>query len=204
MRNRVEDPVPFGREILIGVAIIGVGLLILLSALLHVSLFSIICPLFLIALGAGLIIRLGRSEAGAVFRVTPIGDMRLRRGVPIADHEIWVGVADIDLDLAPDDLRPGETVFRIYGFVGDLDLRVPEGVGVSIWSLAFVTDAKVFGEQQTSILSPISFSTDGYAEAESKVRLEALAFVTDLKVRRMPGSARPGHAARAGGAALPL
>lgn len=188
MRNRVEDPVPFGREILIGVAIIGVGLLILLSALLHVSLFSIICPLFLIALGAGLIIRLGRSEAGAVFRVTPIGDMRLRRGVPIADHEIWVGVADIDLDLAPDDLRPGETVFRIYGFAGDLDLRVPEGVGVSIWSLAFVTDAKVFGEQQTSILSPISFSTDGYAEAESKVRLEALAFVTDLKVRRMPGS----------------
>ena len=64
-------------------------------------------------------------------------------------------------------------------------MLVPEGVGVSVSSTAFVTDARVLGQRQEGLLSPIRVVSDDYETAERKVRLELIFFVMELKVRQV-------------------
>jgi predicted membrane protein len=181
------------RQTIVGLGIIAVGLFVLISNLTGVNLCGAVCPLALILLGVALILRVRRTDPGTVFQVNLIGDVHLppagdarQEGKPVSNRELWVGIGDVDLDLEDKLIPAGETKFRVFGFVGEVNLRVPEGVGVSLSSLAFVTDAKILGFQQTHILTPIDFSSDGYEEIERKIRLEILAFVSDVRVRQTP------------------
>jgi lia operon protein LiaF len=94
-----------------------------------------------------------------------------------------VGIADVDFSPAEADIPFGETRLRLFGFVGDIDLRIPGGVGLSIASLAFLTEAKILGEQTSNFVTPFEYISPGYAEAERRIRLETTFFVADLKVR---------------------
>jgi len=78
----------------------------------------------------------------------------------------------------------GETEIRVFGFVGDVDLLVPEGVGITVSSTAFVTDARVLGQKRESIVVPFHQASDDYETAERKIRLEVTSFVADIKVKR--------------------
>jgi lia operon protein LiaF len=128
--------------------------------------------------------RTRRVDSDTDFSVKVIGDIRRRDGETLGDQEIWVGIADVNFFPAEADIPTGETRLRLLGFVGDIDLRIPESVGLSIASLAFVTDAKILGDKTTNIVTPFEYTSPGYAEAERKIRLEATFFVTDLKVWR--------------------
>jgi len=79
----------------------------------------------------------------------------------------------------------GETLIRIFSFVGDVRVSVPEGVGVSVSSMAFVTDVRGLGQKGDYIMTPFELSSDDYENAERRVRLETLAFVRNLRVRRV-------------------
>ena len=171
-----------------GIAIIVIGLLFLLSALTGFNLWGLICPAALILIGVALIVRTRRVDSNTDFSVKAIGDIRRRDGEKLKNQEIWVGIADVDFFPAEPDIPTGETRLRLLGFVGDLDLRIPEGVGLSIASLAFVTEAKILGNKTSNIVTPFEYASPGYAEAERKIRLEATFFVADIKVRRL---ARP-------------
>jgi lia operon protein LiaF len=63
-------------------------------------------------------------------------------------------------------------------------LIVPEDVGVSLSSSAFVSDVRLFGRKRDSILAPVRMTSENYETAERQVRLETTAFVGDVKVRR--------------------
>jgi hypothetical protein len=51
-------------------------------------------------------------------------------------------------------------------------------------SLAFVTDAKIFGDNTSHIVTPFEYTSPGYAEANRRIKLETTFFVVDLKIRR--------------------
>jgi lia operon protein LiaF len=167
-----------------GIVIIVIGLLFLISALTGFNVWSLICPAALILLGVALIVRTRRVDSDTDFSVKVTGDIRRRDGETLKNQEIWVGIADVDFFPAHADIPTGETRLRLLGFVGDLDLRIPEGVGLSIASLAFVTEAKILGDKTSNIVTPFEYATPGYDEAERKIRLEATFFVADIKVRR--------------------
>ncbi len=168
-----------------GIAIIVIGLLFLISALTGFNVWSLICPVALIVTGAALIVRARRADLDTGFSVKIIGDIHRRDNQMLRSQEIWVGIADVDFFPAEADIPSGETRLRLLGFVGDLDLRIPEGVGLSVASLAFVTDAKILGDKTSNIVTPFEYTSPGYAEAERRIRLEATFFVADIKVRRI-------------------
>lgn len=170
----------------VGIAVIVIGLLFLIGALTGINLWGLICPVALILAGVTLIVRARRVDSDTDFSVKLIGDIRRRDGEILRDQEIWVGIADVDFFPAEADIPTGEIRLRLLGFVGDIDLRIPENVGLSIASLAFVTDAKVMGDKTSNIVTPFEYTSPGYAEAERKIRLEITFFVADLKVRRLP------------------
>jgi lia operon protein LiaF len=170
----------------VGIGVIVIGLLFLIGALTGFNVWGLICPAALILAGVAVIVRARRVDSDTDFSVKLIGDIRRRDGEILRDQEIWVGIADVDFFPAEADIPTGETRLRLLGFVGDIDLRIPESVGLSIASLAFVTDAKVMGDKTSNIVAPFEYTSPGYAEAQRKIRLETTFFVADLKVRSTP------------------
>jgi lia operon protein LiaF len=168
----------------VGIAVIVIGLIFLIGALTGFNVWSLVCPAALILIGVALIVQTRRIRPDTDFSVKVIGDIRRRNGEMLKSQEIWVGIADVDFSPAEVAIPFGETRLRLLGFVGDIDLRIPEGIGFSIASLAFLTDAKILGNQTNTFVTPFEYASPGYAEAERKIRLETTFFVADLKVRR--------------------
>jgi lia operon protein LiaF len=168
----------------VGIAVIVLGLIFLIGALTGFNVWGLICPAALILTGVALILQTRRIRPDTDFSVKVIGDIRQQSGEMLKNQEIWVGIADVDFFPAAAAIPLGETRFRLFGFVGDIDLRIPEGVGLSIASLAFLTEAKILGDKTSNFVTPFEYTSPGYAEAERRIRLETTFFVADLTVRR--------------------
>lgn len=172
---------------IIGAALIVLGLLALISSWIDVDLCALALPLLLIAAGVYIILRPRYAPRSGTMRIQPLGNIK-RTGAWIAvDEELWILIGDANFDLSQVTLPPGETVIRVLGFVGDLKLIVPDTVPVAITSIAFLTDSRIFGAKRDTFLQPFETATEGYADAESRIRFESWRFVTGVKVRR-PGS----------------
>jgi predicted membrane protein len=170
--------------ILIGAAMILIGLTSLIGTVLDVDAGGLLWAVGLILLGVWLLLRpqLFRSETAP--RVRIFGPIRRKGAWQVADEELWVLIGDVILDFTNAEIPVGETEIRTYGFVGEIKVSVPEGVGVSLSSTAFVTDARVLGQRREVFLAPAELASEGYETAERKIRLETTCFVADVRVKR--------------------
>jgi lia operon protein LiaF len=171
-----------------GIAIIVIGLIFLIGALTGLNLWGLICPAALILIGIALIVQTRRIRPDSDFSVKVIGDIRRGNGEMVKNQELWVGIADVDFVASEAEIPFGETRLRLLGLVGDINLRIPEGVGLCIASLAFLTDAKILGDKTSNFVTLFEYTSPGYTEAERRIRLEATFFVADLNVRRSPAA----------------
>jgi lia operon protein LiaF len=178
-------------QVYIGILVTLIGLMFLIGAIFDVDVGAFCWPIGLIALGIWLLLRPQLVGPDMAARLKLLGDIRRRGEWPVADEEMWVGIGDVNLDLTSADIPVGETTLRILGFVGDVKVRVPQGVGVSVSSTSFVTDARIFGEKRDGIFFPVHFASQDYDTAERKIRLETAHFVMSLRVRQEVEQARP-------------
>jgi predicted membrane protein len=171
-------------QIIIGAAVILRGLLLLIGNLLDVDIGALCWPAGLILLGIWFLVRPQLVRPDTALRMRIFGPIR-RVGVwQVTEQELWLFVGDVILDLAQAQVPVGETPIRVFAFVGNIRLYAPEDVGVAVSSIAFVTDARMLGQKRERFLAPAELVSDGYEAAERKVRLEAMGFVTDIRVRR--------------------
>jgi lia operon protein LiaF len=171
-------------QIYVGIFIILIGLISLIGAVFDVDVGVFCAPVGLIALGVWLLLRPRLAGPDTAVRLKLLGDVRRRGDWQVADEEIWVIIGNVGLDMSSADVPVGETKIRVFGFVGEVSVLVPEGVGVSISSSSFVTDARIFGQKRDGIFYPVTFASEGYETAERKVQLETMHFVVNLRVRR--------------------
>jgi lia operon protein LiaF len=175
-------------QLILGIVVIVIGLAFLIGNLFDVNVWTYCWPVGLILLGVWLLLRPRLVSSDTAVRQKLLGDIR-RDGVwQVADEEIWIGIGDVRLDMTEAEIPPGETRVRVWGFVGDVRLSLPEGVGVSLSSNAFVTDVKALGHKREGILVPVRIASDDYETAERKVRLETTFFVGDVTVRKVEQS----------------
>ena len=177
MKNRAQ--------VTVGIAIIVFGCLLLISNLLQINLWSYLWPLFLIGLGVWVLLR-PRRGPGAQTRFRLLSETRRRGRWAVRDEEVWSLISDIDLDFTEAIIPAGETTLRFHGFVGDIDLTAPDDVGIFIVSTAFLTSARAFGVKQDHLLTGYETETSSYRDAERRIRIELLHFVTDLNARHSP------------------
>jgi lia operon protein LiaF len=171
-------------QIYVGIFIILIGLMSLIGVVFDVDVGVFCAPMGLIALGVWLLLRPRLAGPDTAVRLRLLGDVRRRGDWQVTDEEIWVIIGNVRLDLSSADVPLGETKIRVFGFVGEVSVLVPEGVGVSISSSSFVTDARIFGQKRDGIFYPVTFASEGYERAERKVQLETMHFVVNLRVRR--------------------
>jgi predicted membrane protein len=174
------------RQIFVGIAIIVIGLIALIGSVFDVDLGRFLCPTVLILAGVWLLVRPRMASPGTAFTAKLLGDVRRSGEWQVAEEEITLGVGDIELDMARADIPSGETRIRASGFVNGVKLTVPPGVGVTVTSMAFLTEARVFDRQYTRFFAVSQFASEDYETAERKVHLDLTYFVADVKIRRAP------------------
>ncbi|MBN1890647.1 MAG: cell wall-active antibiotics response protein [Thermoflexales bacterium] len=171
-------------QIVFGLIVILIGVLLLIGNVFRIDIGKFFWPSALILVGVWLLsgARLGGSGRAIEQRI--LGEIQRDGNWQVKNEELWCLVGEIELDMTDADIPPGETRLRTLGFVGDVELLVPAGVGVAVLSTAFVSDVKFFGQKRESILAPLRVTSDDYASAKRKILLETAAFVGDVKVRR--------------------
>jgi lia operon protein LiaF len=169
---------------IVGLAIIALGVVFLLGTVFRVNVWAFCWPFALIAVGVWLLIRPSMVGPGTRIEQRVLGDVRREGAWDVQDEEFWIGVGNLRLDMTKAALPAGETKIRAFGFVGDLDLILPQDVGVSVSSWAFVTDGTVFGKKEESFVVPLQVASEGYEAAEYKLQVETYFFVSELTIER--------------------
>jgi len=172
-------------QLTLGIVLISLGMVFLLGEVFGINFWVYCWPLGLIAAGAWLLMLPRMVEPGTVLDTVIIGDLRRSGSWNVQSGEIWLGVADVELDFTQAEILPGETTLKIKGFVGDVDIYVPLDVGVYIYSSGFVVDSTILGQDLNAFLSPVQVSSERYAEYERRLKLEVTGFVVDLKVKQI-------------------
>ena len=168
--------------LMVGSLLIVWGGLILLSNLFNIDFWSICWPLALILVGVWLLVRPRPVIGGAHIHLSPLNNTRRSGAWKVADEEIFTLVGNTRLDMTQAEIQPGETVLRVYGFVGDLNLRLPQDVAFSVSSWAFVNDVRILNQKHDGFVTPVEYASPNYESAEKKMRLETFFFVLDLDI----------------------
>ena len=172
-------------QLFLGSVLIGFGVLVLLSNIFNIDFGAICWPSVLILIGVLLILRPRLAPEGTDVRMLLFGDLR-RSGVwEVKDQEIWSFVGDVDLDFSQANFPADEVNIQLFRFVGDVDIIVPEDVGISISSTGFVTEGRLEGKKRGGFLTPIRYTSENYEAAAKRFHLEMISFVADLKVIRV-------------------
>lgn len=177
MRNR--------GQLIIGAVLVALGLLSLLSTVFHIDFGALCWPVLLIGIGVWLVLRPRLTSPDSASEVLLIGDRRRRGEWTVRSEEFWLGVGDVELDMTQAVIPPGETVLRVYSFVGDVDIFVPRSAGVAVQMNGFVIDSDVLGQDYDSFLTPVSVQSENFSTAESRLRVEMTSFVVDLKIKQV-------------------
>ena len=171
--------------LILGLALILLGLAILVGNLTGVDTSAICWPSALILVGLWMVLRPQMIEPSTALRQRILGDIKRRGEWELGDEEIWLGIGDIELDLTQAHIPLGETRLRLFGFVNSIEVILPETVGAWVRSTAFLTDGDVFGQKEDRFLGTFEARTGDYDAAAHRLNIEATYFVADLKLRRM-------------------
>ena len=169
---------------ILGVFLILIGLLSLLNNLLGIDFGKLFWPLVFIGLGLLIIFRPRMVGPDTDVGIRLFGDIRRGGDWEMKDEEYWSFIGDIKLDLTEANVPPGETKIRAYGFIGDLKLRVPEGLGVAISNMGFITESKMLDKRMGGFLTPVNWESEGYETAEKKIDIEMINFIGGVRVTK--------------------
>lgn len=170
--------------VVMGGVLAGLGVLFFLGSVFQYDAGAFCFPLFLIVVGAMIVFRPSISGRGGPSHIVVVGDLDRTGDWEVKDAEYWVGVADFDLDMTHAFIPPGETVITSSGFVNDIEIRLPAGVGCAVDASGFVVQTELGGRKSENILSPVSLRSAGYEQAEKRVRLALTGFVVEVKIRQ--------------------
>jgi predicted membrane protein len=176
MRNR--------GQIIFGALLLFIGAVLLFGSIFRID-FGIICwPSLLILLGLYLLVRPTLRQSQGGINVQIFGDVRHSGEFQLQDEEIWQFIGNLRLNLAQASLPPGETTIRLYGFINDIDIYIPESIPLDVSATGFLTSAKVLGRKTDNFVVPYNYQDLGYETAEHKIHLETIGFIIDLKIAR--------------------
>jgi predicted membrane protein len=172
-------------QIRFGIVIILFGLILLISNITGIDLWSYVWPLLLVGLGIWMIHQPQRFRGNSEMQFRFLGWMDYPDGWSLKNENIFSFIGEMHLDLSKAVIPAGETKIVLHGFVADIDVTVPADVGIKVKSNAFVTSAYAFGYKQDYFLTQYDIKSENYAEAEQKIALDLGFFVTDFHLTHL-------------------
>ena len=165
-------------------ALIALGGLYIVANLLDIDPSNIFWPIVLILLGLLFIYR-PKAIAPENARVYFAGDRNYGQDWTPQDEDLRMFAGDVFIDLGKVDLPPGTTSFAVRCFASDIDINLPEDVGLKVSSTGFVVETKLKGESASNVMTGFNYQSDNYASAEKKFFLITQSFAIDLSIREV-------------------
>lgn len=170
--------------IFIGVILVLLGLISLVNQLFpELNIGRFIGPIFLMGMGVFLIVRPKIAGPNVKLQIPVLGDLRNVGLWEVTQHEIWWFVGSNRLDFTEAVFPDGDGLIRIFGFVNDITIILPEDVGLAVYSTAFVNEFYGLQAKQERFLSTLEEQTQNYLSAAKRVQVYSFAFVSEIKVR---------------------
>jgi hypothetical protein len=178
-----KEPIMQNRgQVLVGAFLVLLGAGFLLANVLKISFWAICFPASLILVGVLLLLRpkiFGTTSSSNWYL---FGDVKRSGEWAVADEEFWLLFGDTKLDFTHAQLPVGETIIRMNGFIGDVDVTVPPDVGVLVSASGFIVDVRTPTDKINRFLSLANVATPNYATAERKLHVSTIFFIGDIDV----------------------
>ena len=175
MRNRWQ--------VLIGAIFVFIGITSLIGVIFHINLSGSFFAMLLILLGIFLLLRPTFGDKFGIHDFRIFGDVRKNGSWQVAEEEYWLLLGDTHLDFTTALIPDGETTLHLNGFLGNVRVLIPEGIGLSLSTTAFISDVRFMGHKTDNFLAPFKVQTPGYEEAQKKILLEITHFITETRVK---------------------
>jgi len=170
-------------QIIIGTVLVFLGIVALIEAIFDVDLGRFIGPSILIGLGLLLILRPRFVDPHVKVQMPILGDLRKSGVWQATQHEIWWLVGSNRLDFTSAEFPEGEARIKIFGFVTDTTIVLPDDVGLCIVSNAFIAELKAQEGKQERFLSTLEYQTPNYSAAVKRVQLQTYSFIAEMKIK---------------------
>ena len=171
-------------QLIFAVVLILLGAMFMVGNIFDVNVWRLAWPVGIILFGLWLLF-LPRSSASDTSTQVPIGNFRRKGDWQVADEDILLGIGDVVLDMTSAEIPLGETRIRVWGFVADIKLTLPQDVGLSVSSNGLFTEVKGLGKKREGFTATLRVNSDNYEDAERKIRLEASYFIADVKIKQV-------------------
>jgi len=116
-------------QIIFGIGLILLGVFALIEVLTGIDLWGVVFPLILIGIGILLILRPKISSRDIQVEIPILGDVRKKGAWQVGHHEIWLLVGSTRLDFTNASFPQGEGKIKLFGFVNDIKIILPEEAG---------------------------------------------------------------------------
>jgi hypothetical protein len=171
-----------GQSILGGFLVV-LGIILLLGVIFQINVWSIIWSAGLVAIGVLLLLRPRLAGPGHDVDFSIIGDVRRTGAWTVGNTEIWSGIGDVRLDFTTAVVPDGETKIHVFSLIGDIEVTVPPGVGLSVTASGLITELKDWNGKQSAFLGPLTYNTPDFVTAARRVKVETVGFINDVKIR---------------------
>jgi predicted membrane protein len=170
-------------QIILGIVLIVLGLFALIDTIFNINPWRYIGPLLLVGIGVLIILR-PRIAGKEVNVQTPLfGDVRKKGFWEATQHEIWWVVGDCWLDFTDASFPSGDALMKIFGFVTDVRITLPEDVGLQVNSVAFVSELRDQQGKEERIMNGLDYQSNDFESKEKRVIIQTLGFVSEVRVK---------------------
>ncbi|GAA3409524.1 cell wall-active antibiotics response protein LiaF [Paenibacillus hodogayensis] len=96
---------------------------------------------------------------------------------------MWNVVGEVYMDLSLVMLEEKETTVVLQGVLGDVDIVVPEFIGVSVNASALIGQIKAGNEKETGLVNKVVWQSPNYESSDQKVKLIISYLVGDIDIK---------------------
>ncbi|WNR45521.1 cell wall-active antibiotics response protein LiaF [Paenibacillus roseipurpureus] len=95
----------------------------------------------------------------------------------------WYLVGETYIDLSLAILEQKETTVILQGIVGDIDIKVPDDIGVSVTASIMFGQLHIADQREAGVMNKVVWQSDNYVHSDHKVKLVLSFIVGDIKVK---------------------
>lgn len=170
-------------QIILGIVLIVMGLFALVDTIFNINPWRYFGPLLLIGIGVLIIMRPQIAGKDVNVQMPIFGDVRKKGFWEVTQHEIWWIVGTSWLDFTDASFPSGDAVIKIFGFVTEVKITLPDDVGLQINSSAIVSELKDQNGKDERILNMLDYQSENFESAEKRVTIQTLGFVSEVRVK---------------------
>jgi len=96
---------------------------------------------------------------------------------------VWSVIGEIRMDLSLAVTNEPETTIVLQGIIGDIDLIVPEDIGVSVESMIWIGQTSVNQDRESGLCNKLQWKSPNYDTSEQRVNLLISCVIGDLDMK---------------------